>query len=375
MKIAILTHPLGTNYGGILQNYALQHVLKQMGHTPVTFDYQFRSSWKTKILSMVKRLCLCLRGKNVPIRVWTTKKESAFISQNTRRFINEYINVTEPFLIDELNRQNHANIDAIVVGSDQVWRGKHPEVSRFFLCDFEKTDVLKIAYAASFGVDYWEFSDEETKKCRMLIKQFKAISVREQGGVNLCEKNLLVTPQLVLDPTLLLTSSDYERLVGKRCSFEPACNYLMTYVLDKTLDKQNIIDKTSMILGLHDKKTVMANDYFSEVGCSNIANCIYPPVESWIQGFMNAKFVVTDSFHGTVFSIIFHKPFIAIANKNRGTDRFVSLLTMLGLKDRLVESERDLDSVIYQAIDYNLVDEKLEKMKCFSLKFLKDNLQ
>lgn len=374
MRIAILTHPLGTNYGGMLQNYALQQVLRQMEHQPVTLDYQFGTSWKTKLLSFGSRAMQRLKGKRVPLRAWPTKKESAVISQYTRRFINEHISTSEPFLLGSIANRDFGAIEAIIVGSDQVWRGKHSEVPRFFLSDFQDKNCKKIAYAASFGVDYWEFSDYNTQLCRNLIKQFNAISVREKGGMMLCEDYFDTTPELVLDPTLLLRREDYEKLlVGNRSALKKD-GYLMTYVLDKDPIKEDIIEKVSKSTGLP-QITVMVENYFSEVGSSGLNSCIYPPVEDWIQGFKDADYVVTDSFHGTVISIIFHKPFVAIVNKKRGADRFTSLLSQLHLENRLVDNAEEALALLNSKIDYEAVDAVLDKKRQDSINFLKKALQ
>lgn len=100
----------------------------------------------------------------------------------------------------------------------------------------------------------------------------------------------------------------------------------------------------------------------------------FPPVEEWIRGFMDAEFVVTDSFHGTVFSIIFNKPFISIANESRGTTRFTSLLKLFQLEDKLVHSLSDFNLTGYKEINWENVNSILEREKTSSIQFLKENL-
>jgi hypothetical protein len=374
MKVAILTHPLGTNYGGILQNYALQQVLKNLGHQPVTLNYQFEIPRKTKILSWGGRLLQRLRGKKIPLRVWTTPKEHSIITQYTGRFIRKHINVTDSFFLDKIQEIDIGRPDAIVVGSDQVWRGSHPDVSHFFLRDFDGQNIKKVAYAASFGVNFWEYSKSDTELCKRLVQQFKAVSVRENGGVNLCKKYFEITPQLVLDPTLLLKCEDYDTLVNIKQIGDKRTHYIMTYVLDKTPAKMRMIEKVSQSLGLL-QKTVMVDNYFNEVGKKGLESCIYPPVEDWIRGFRDADFVVTDSFHGTVFSILYHKPFVSFVNKYRGADRFISLLSILHLEERLVDREEEVLSLIRKPIDYVIVDSLLQEKREESLEFLKNSLQ
>lgn len=373
MKIAILTHPLGTNYGGMLQNCALQQVLEGLGHTPITINYQFETSLKTKVLSFGKRLLLRIKGERIPLRVWLTRKEYLYITQFTRDFIKEHIKVSELFFLDKIKKQDFGDIDAIIVGSDQVWRGSNPNIEKFYLCDFVNNDIIKIAYAASFGVDYWEMTPKLTARCAKLASLFRAISVREQSGASLCKNFLGVDAQFALDPTLLLNADYYSRIIGEKEIESNKDKYLYTYVLDNAPYKTQITEKLSEKLSLN-THSVMVRKYFKEVGYSGLSDCVYPPVEQWLRGFKDADFVVTDSFHGTVFSIIFHKPFISIVNKKRGADRFVSLLSMLGLEDRLVDNADDALRQVESPIDFETTDIILDGLRKSSMTFLKDNL-
>ena len=373
MKIAILTHPLGTNYGGMLQNYALQHVLKEMGHDPITLHYSFGVSWKIKVLSFFSHLFKRMKGENVPLRVWTTQKEYTEITRHTEAFIKKNISTTTHFVFDDLKSQIGCDKEAVIVGSDQVWRGKNPDVTRFYLSDFQELNIKKIAYAASFGVDYWECTPEETLQCARLAQMFDAISVRERSGVELCKNYLHVVAEPVLDPTLLLTKEDYNRLLISKPTGEQE-KYLLSYVLDQDSTKQAILKKATEVLQLSEK-SVMVEKKFNEVGRKGLEQCVFAPVENWIEGFKDAEYVVTDSFHGTVFSIIYHKPFISIVNKGRGADRFVSLLSLLHLEDRLVENTNDAVKVINNPIDYQMVDVILESERKKSKEFLKINLK
>lgn len=373
MKIAILTHPLGTNYGGMLQNYALQTALKRLGHTPETLHYYLPTSTKIKVLSFFSRLLKRLKDQSVPLRGWPTKEEEYVICQNTHKFIEGNINTTKLVPLSEIKSFKINGYDAFIVGSDQVWRGDRGYTHQFFLSDFKDCCVPKIAYAASMGVDWWSFCDKDTELCKDLIKQFKAVSVREESAVRLCKEHLDVEVKLVLDPTLLLDSTDYRNLVSHTSTSDDTEKYMMVYVLDKSAKKKSIIDSASHALNLPIHE-VMAKSYFGEVGKSRLQDCILPKVEDWIMGFANSDYVITDSFHGTVFSIIFNKQFVAIANHERGAGRFLSLLSRLGLEDRLVESVEGAKSILNKKIDYTNVNEILASKKEESIAFLKENL-
>lgn len=380
-KIGILTQPLHTNYGGLLQNYALQKVLRDMGHevetirsewkAPDTFVFKFRQLCKSIVVSI-----LCVLPRNRYQRYYLSDKQKKTISRHTDRFIGEYIHTTKTSYcqIDQSIAQEF-DYDAYVVGSDQVWRPCYSPFLPNFFFDFLSNDhqSKKIAYAASFGVDEWEFSSELTEITKSNISKFDLVTVREDSGVSLCEKYLQTNAEHVLDPTLLLKREDYVQLI---CQSEatPSDGELMTYVLDKSLEKQQIIDAISDRLNMSSFNVMPNRTYSSREPIKDIEDYIYPSVEQWIRGFMDAKFVVTDSFHGTVFSIIFNKPFIAIGNNGRGLSRFTSLLKLFKLENRLIYTIDDLNNALESVINYTIVNNILEEKQLHSQQILRSCL-
>lgn len=355
MRICILTQPLQTNYGGLLQTYALQTVLKRMGHEVWTEDRKYPVS---SIKRFVAKMVSPVRGIYYP-----TEFQKKVISQYTDIFISKYINTTEPIITITKEMFQKYHFDAYIVGSDQVWRPLYSYYLPNYFLDFTVgEDVKRIAYAASFGTSKWEFTPRQTKQCASLLKKFDAVSVREDSGVYLCKQYFDVDAVHLLDPTMLLDKGDYTHLVEieKKAPFKEK---LMTYVLDQSEEKLKIVQKVAKGIG-HDPIVVMPEKLFSNVGSKEIDKCIYPPVTDWLRGFMDAEYVVTDSFHGMVFSIIFNKPFIVIANQNRGLDRFTSLLNKLGLQKRLVYSLDDVtDELIHTSVDYKHIHQILEQEK------------
>ena len=366
MKICILTQPLGHNYGGIMQNYALQKVLKEMGHDVWTEDRKPNKNFLSKI-KKVYFVRLLFGKKKISTPSLT---EKAIIEQNLRQFIKENIQTTIPIHSSNKIKLLKYNFDAYLVGSDQVWRPCYSYNLYNYFLDFTKgLHVKRMAYAASFGVDNWEFTDEQTKKCKKLAKQFDYVSVREDSGIELCKSHLGIDAIHVLDPTLLLEKEEYISIINKKI-INKKDNSLMVYVLDKTTDKENIIQKISEHLGLK-INSVLPKQLHSNRLQEKIEACILPPVIEWIKGFMDADFVVTDSFHGTIFSIIFNKPFISIGNKSRGLSRFTSLLKNFGLENRLILSSDDLTKELIEApIDFKKVNIIKEQQKQIAIKFL-----
>ena len=146
----------------------------------------------------------------------------------------------------------------------------------------------------------------------------------------------------------------------------------MCYVLDKTPEKTHIINQIKNQIGL-DLLEIMPEETFNK-NTKDITKCIYPSVSKWLAGFRDASFVITDSFHGTVFSIIFNKPFVCIANKERGLSRFTSLLKIFGLENRLIFSPEELSQNLLDTIDYNKVNSIKREWQAMSIKFLQDNI-
>lgn len=364
MRICILTQPLGHNYGGLLQAYALQTVLKRMGHEVWTED---RKANEKNLFQNLKYFVKIVLG---PIRhfYYPTFKERNIISQYTDSFIEKYITTTVPVFSQQKSVLDKYGFEGYIVGSDQVWRPCYSYGLKNYFLDFtEEKNVKRIAYAASFGTDEWEFTPEETRECARLARMFDAISVREDSGVELCKKYLGVNAVHLLDPTLLLDKEDYLKIVRQEKETQHN-GKMMTYILDPTIEKQQIIQHVSLQLGLQ-PFSVMPECKFSDVGSKGLERCIFPSVTEWLKGFEDADFIVTDSFHGTVFSIIFNKPFIAIANKRRGISRFTSLLKIFNLGNRLVFSydKDDLDVLVTASIDYERINlsRKIAKDKAY----------
>lgn len=381
MNVGIVTQPLRNNYGGILQNYALQQVLIKNGHQAFTIDWQFKRIPRWKIIaSYVKVFVLnSFLGHKAKFPYYQpNKEETEIISQNNSRFVKCFISCTKRCWSTEdmTNCINDYDLKALITGSDQVWR---PMYNGKFLYDmffrFAKgKNVKRIAYAASFGTDRWEFTQKDTEECKQLVEEFDLITVREKSGVDLCELYLQAKAYPVLDPTLLLDKEEYSRLLdGKALTNHK--NGLFYYILDDTPSKMSYINKAARKLGLTPYSCMpmyTAETITKKLIKEDIQNCIYPSVIDWLKAFEDAEAVVCDSFHGCVFSIIFNKPFWLIANTERGLARFSSLLELFGLEDRLL-GENGLDSIIDFAdkpIDWERVNNIKKKQKEDSLKLL-----
>lgn len=341
MKVAIITQPLRYNYGGLLQNYALQQVLIKMGHTPITFDQDI---WNPPFSVKIKIIIRSLFAKSNPFKLFVKRNIRA---TSKARKIADFIRLERKY-----------KPDAYIVGSDQVWRPKY----NYLLdgCFLTFTDhPKKVAYAASFGTDEWEYSKEETCRYANYLKDFKYVSVREQSAIVLCKQHFGVDAQHVLDPTLLLKAQDYLEI----CMPETGKHekYLFTYILDTSIVKQEVVKA-----------------YCEKNGCEEVCGGRNRNgekerklgVEEWLTYLSHASFVMCDSFHGTVFSILMHRPFAVLTNDERGNARLMSLLEILGLSNRLIVNFSDLEKVLNQEIKWETVDSKINSFRKSSLQWL-----
>jgi hypothetical protein len=339
MKIGLLTQPLGRNYGGILQAYALQTFLRQMGHEPLVVDIcrkPVKHVWLQFFARMVKRgvlrYILKIPGSPSPVERIMTVSDANVIYKNLKDFVSSNITMTKNIApIKDIPYLKKLGFDCFIVGSDQVWRPRFsPHLPHYFLDFLDKDkEVLRIAYAASFGLENGsEFSDE----------------------------------------LMLLEASQYNVLANHDNA--PNQGNLFVYILDESGDKEKLVRKIAECRGLQPFK-ILPEAKFNEVEAKDIEKCVFKSVEQWLCGLLGAKYVVTDSFHGCVFSIIFQKPFIAIGNKARGIARFKSLLKMFRLDERLVYSSSDLsEKLIFGDIDFNYVQQILCKERVKAKNFL-----
>lgn len=307
MKIGILTQPLQGNYGGIIQNWALQQELIKLGFDVITLNVYPRdlTCWQYLKCNLISILATFVKRKRYKYRHLYKHKVELF-----SQFIYNNISTTEVAGKYSKEILIEYKIDALVVGSDQVWRPMYNNgcLEDMFFAFAEDITCPKFSYAASFGTDEWEYNDQQTKRCKELIAKFDKISVREPSGIQLCKEHLGVDSVQVLDPTLLLDKHDYINLIkGTPRLFEKP--FLAAYVLD--------IDKT-----LRARIMQKSKDLNLEPIIITADNGAALTMEQWISLFRDAEYIFTDSFHGSVFSYIFNKPFECVKNEVRGASRF-----------------------------------------------------
>lgn len=363
MKIGINTLRLHFNYGGILQAYALQVFLKRLGHEVWLINNSVYKLDQNSVYEVILHLLKLSMGRK--FSALSDEFYSTIICKHTTEFIKKYISPITPPIHNKksLKCLELYKFDAIIVGSDQVW-SKHFGGSNSFFLDFVSPEIKKIAYAASFGEDKWLFSKFKTGNIKKLAQKFDFISVREYSGIDLCREYLNVKATHVIDPTMLLTKEDYFHL----CELENTPKTegeMMFYILD-----ENKFELGLKISNYFNLKTFSVRSK-TENKSAPIEDRIFPPLTQWLRGFYDAQFIVTDSFHGCVFSIIFNKPFIVIEHEISGNARILSLLKIFGLENRLIYSESQLnENLLKEKIDFDSINKILENEKVKATNFL-----
>ena len=365
MKIGVVTLPLHTNYGGILQAYALQRVLQDKGHDAVLLDSYPQcprmKPFPLQQLAYLKRLLRKMISPRADISIFYEREQIAIYpkKEHIRQFYRHHVrHVSFPG-----STLNPTDFDVLIVGSDQVWRSIYDDANlydRFLSFAEDWKDIKRIAYAASFGTDEWEYTEEQTIECRRLAQLFDAISVREESGISLCREHLGVDATWVLDPTMLVDSRHYMEHIEKVATNYPS-SMCFGYILDSSEEKDAILSNIATSLKLHQSSFQNVDDP---------DNSAAPTVEAWLKAFHEAEFVFTDSFHGCVFSILFNRPFVVYGNKKRGMARFHSLLAQFGLEDRPATTPDDAARVATLPIDWDRVNARLAELRLLSQNFL-----
>lgn len=357
MKIGILTFHCALNYGALMQTYGLQEYLKRAGHEVSVIDYRpdyllrpykiFPWRWEAA-LSVVRNLLFLVRAIWVfPIRM---KRKKGFA-----RFTEKYIHLCPMNFVDSTS-----DFDAFVFGSDQIW---NPQITkgfdRIYFGHFPAAKGKRlVVYAASAGnVEHVKSNEKEFLS---LLSSYTAISVREKSLADFINKQVEVKQaEVVVDPVLLAGRTVFEAIASKE---KAGKGYLLVFQLsyDVTFTTRRIAESIAKARGLEIVELVSSTESLKNRQLVETAS-----PECFVSFFRDASYVVTTSYHGTVFSILFEKNFTVVDSS--ASERMANLLSALDLNERLVKNEKD---VIFDKIDYRTVNKCLEKMRSVSETFL-----
>ena len=385
MNILVVNFDKNFNYGGVLQGWALQHVLESMGHTVVKAEVPLPSKYPKQKFRLLLNIAKRIRRKYLigdkSIDVFREFRENDIQYIPHKKIIHFMKSHINNVTVKSLNELNGSDYDAVIVGSDQVWRKKYMRNHLFlsnksvsdntFLAFTDNWHCKRIAYAASIGVDYWEYTDTETEVIRPLIQKFNAISVREDSAIKLLHENLNPTLNIehVLDPTLLIDKKEYIKLLHEN-NAQSHVGEILLYILDQSKEKDDIIKHIKNEVKLD---SFSANNPQYQQLHIKPKERIQNSVTYWLRSFMDTSLVVTDSYHGCVFSIIFEKPFYVILNEERGTARIMSLLKIFNLTERIIHSKEEIIT-LNNDINWENVREIKKRWLVKSLDFLQKAL-
>lgn len=344
-KVAILTFTYGDNYGQRLQNLALQTVLSEMGCEVCTIrQISPKVGYKRKIKELIKALI----GKSEYLKI--LRRHFGFWL-----FDNQYITFYKKKIGEEqIPKGLSEEFDFFVCGSDQIWSPFSTDVNETFFLTFAERKK-RISYAVSLAAEY--IPEEKKELYIRRLGNFDRISIREEKLADWIMENVGISPEIHLDPTLLLNVERWEKIAKKpraMCKKE----YVLCYLLGKQDRIQHYIEKYGLerlqIINLMDDEK-----YY------------YTKPDEFLYWIRKAKIVITDSYHGTIFSILFKTPFIVITRDGCEIDmssRFTTLLKMLGIKEQVIRNKNG--DLFFESMDYRDVEEKIREVKQHGIEYL-----
>lgn len=355
MRVGIKTFHRTTNYGAILQTFALQKYINDLGIECEVIDYNSEAIVKKEEpmrltnINSIKALIKYISGV-VPQR----KKHKKF-----NQFLKNNIKISK--IRFEKNTLKNASIeyDLVIVGSDQVWNLDLTEQDYSYFLDYIKDNSKKASYAASFG--YENIPDKYQEKSKKLLEQFNYLSVREKQGKAIINNLTGQDASIVLDPTFLISKDIWNSMANNKVK-QPK-NYILVYFIHNGPSTFDFIKKLSRE---YNCDIVYINKTFRlKKGMKNIRSASPNEFLALLQG---AKYVVTGSFHGVALSIIMNKQFFyeRAQRKNNYNSRIDSIISLLGLEGQSITN----NDKIYSTIDYDRVNGKLDKLKNDSVEYL-----
>jgi hypothetical protein len=366
MRVALLNfHFSNNNYGAVLQAAALQYVLSKINvqaeNIDISIEYNF---FVLRALKKIKNYYEAYK-KNIVFR--NTKVFEEFRNQWINRTNVKFYSMKDLY-------EFKFDYDAYIVGSDQVWRPKYIKkfYSAYFL-SFVPENTKKIAYAASFGLDFWEERDNKilTKKVSSWLRKFDVISVREKSGKAICKELCGIEPEHVIDPTLLAGKDFFNKIIKEKRTPKQSEN-IVYYKLDSTNDFQVFLEQIEKILGIESE-----NIYHNRIQKKNLIIKEYLEVPLFLAKIRDAKLVVTDSFHCICFAILFNKPFVYYPNENRGLTRVNSLFESLKIKNLFFTKNSNVKDILCNSfsLNYLKINKLILSLQKNSFCFLKNNLE
>ena len=360
MKTGVVTFHSAHNYGATLQAWALQKAIKKLGVTPCIVNYHPEvidrlytvprlDTWAKRMQYLKKRE---VRARRRKLKIKYTRYQ---------RFLREHFALVGDYTIYEELISNPPGLDCYIVGSDQVWNPDHTGgFDPAYLLEFAEKSSRRVSYAASIGRE--RFPAQYRNNFGEALKKFTAVSVREDSAVGAVAEVTGQEPSVVLDPTLLLLREEYEEI---KVPTKRAERYILVYMMETNRRLVQLADNISIATGLPVIQRKPGRIFRNEL------ESFYTHTPGEFLGEMEgAEYVITNSFHGTVFAIIYGRPFLSMLHSKTGS-RTVDLLRSLGLEDHILYEARDFkDMKQFKIKNPRELKKRVEELRAESLRFL-----
>ncbi len=366
MKVAVITRHAITNYGSLLQAFATQQVIENLGHECEIINYirddeSYAQHEKTLLANKPE-------WNRNPFKriVYLALRQPESIASG-KRFETEqsrYLHLTKKYTTSEMLLQDKPIADVYMTGSDQVWGPiENKTYDSSYCLSFTDDSDKRIAYAASFGRT--EMTDKTETFFKKWLGRYRHIAVREDSAVNIL-KNMEIDSNQVLDPTLLL-DSDFWLKIAKPIKEK---KYVLVYQLHNDKRVGAYAEKVAKSLGL---PLIRVSTSFHQI--SRQGKFVWcPDIGEFLSYIKNAECMITDSFHGTAFAINFNTPFVEVLPNNKTGTRNMSILKLTGLSDRILTDNTDVE-LAKKKINYSKVNQIMEEKRKQSLKILKNMIE
>lgn len=391
MKIGIVTFVKADNYGAELQAYALQKKLNVMGYDAEVIDMEKEtgvlegafSTYKNAIVNRYKQYGL-FKGtsKVIDLIVFKLKARNAQKANADKIakkheifnsfFYNRIKHSDKYYTLEELRNAKSLPYDVLIAGSDQIWnymQTKYLDV--FFLMMANNWGAKKVSYAPSFSVSKIPTDMQDTY--RKYLENMDAISVRELNGLDIVKQCSSCNATTVLDPTLLLNRNEWIEYIGKKDYLPQGKKYVVIYTLSGSLYIYQLAKKIAAQLGA--EVINIKSGFVKFKGDEGIKHITDAGPEEFISIYSQAVYVITDSFHGTAFSINFNVPFTTLLNPASNINsRALSILKLTGTEDRLIYDDGSHQEPKSLSVDFAPVNKIINEWREKSVKFITDNL-
>lgn len=359
--LTVTFHDL-SNYGANFQTFALHRTIRQMGHENVVLDFAGHSETMKKSITLFKSPKAFLRNIVISYYYKIRKKEARALKQSFRDFKNNNIKFTQRYTSMEDLRNNPPLVDCMITGSDQVWNmtTNPPMIPSRFL-DFGNPNAIRFSFAAS--IENMSFTQEQKDYAKKTLAAFKGITLREESACKFIESITGYEAKHIMDPVFLLDKKEWLGYAKKPRIEGP---YILCYQVLRNNKMQSVVNTLKKQTGL--PTVAICNMPFRWIRTDYSFFDVSP--EEFIGLYNGAAYIVTTSFHGTAFGVLFNKPTYSLC-RSISSNRIKDLMEFVGLDDYVVGSS---NSVKPRGIDWGVINEKLEKERAKSKQYLQEML-